>query len=277
MIIPFLHTVVRRQLRRHGVVSKSVSLGKQDVHYYESVPERPEGTLLLVHGLGTSSSTWIHIFPQLKKLRVLAPDLPGFGFSPAPPNVPTLEYYVKILEDFAAALVPGPYTLLGHSLGGWITIRYTVHHREQVNHLVLINPAGIFYQGVESLRDAFDLHSPRDTRVLLDHIWMRYPWYYRPFTPFVFEDLLRRHVPQIVRGIHEADFVNDDLARLTLPVSVIWGLGDRLISPEALRILEAKLPAKRIYTIRDSGHVPQLEAPAELMNILRKALYDSII
>lgn len=277
MLIPFLHSVVRRQLLRQGVSSRRVLLNGQSVHYFELSPEKAVGALVLVHGLGTSASTWVNVLPHIGRYRILAPDLPGFGLSPAPDAVPTIDRYVRFLEDFVDSVIEGPFALLGHSMGGWITMKYALAHRDRVQHLLLINPAGIYYQGVDKLRDAFILRSTKDTRALLDLIWVRYPWYFRPFTPFVFEDLVGRKVPEIVSSVREEDFVNADLGRMTIPVSVIWGLGDKLISPEALRILEERLPARRIYTIRDSGHVPQLQAPGELLTILHKALHESII
>ncbi len=277
MFIPFLHSVIRRQILRQGLKSRQVLLDGRLFHYYEHSPESPLGILVLVHGLGTSASTWVNIFPHLGRYHLFAPDLPGFGLSPSLNDVPTIDRFVQYLEDFVDAAVAGPFTLLGHSMGGWITMKYALAHRERINNLLLVNTAGIYYQGVDKQRDAFILRSAKDTRALLDLIWVRYPWYFRPFTPFVFEDLVKRKVPEIVSSIRESDFVNADLGRMTMPVSVIWGLGDKLISSEALRILEEKLPARRIYTIRESGHVPQLQTPAELVAILHKALYESII
>src|SRR3972149_4285977 len=274
MLIPFLHSVIRRQLIRRGIESKRILLKGQTFHYYELVPDKPSGVLILIHGLGSSASTWFNIFPHIGRYRILAPDLPGFGLSPAPNTVPTIDQYVHFVEDFVDGVVKEPFALLGHSMGGWITMKYALAHRDRVRHLLLINPAGVYYQGVDKLRDAFILRSTKDTRALLDLIWVRYPWYFRPFTPFVFEDLVSRKVPEIVSSVREEDFVNADLDRMTMPVSVIWGLGDRLIPPIALRILEEKLPARRIYTIRDSGHVPQLQAPGELLTILHKALHE---
>ncbi len=277
MLIPFLHSIVRRQLLHQGVASKQILVNGQPCHYYELSPENPAGVLILLHGLGTSASTWVNILPHIGRYRILAPDLPGFGLSAPPETVPTIDRYVSVMEDFIEATVKGPFALLGHSMGGWITIKYALAHRDRVNHLLLVNTAGIYYQGVDKLRNAFILRSTKDTRALLDLIWVQYPWYFRPFTPFVFEDLVGRKVPEIVSSVREEDFVNSDLARLTMPVSVIWGLADRLISPEALRILDERLPARQIHTIRGCGHVPQLQAPKELLAILRKALHESIV
>ena len=277
MVVPFLHTMVRRQLLRQGVQSKQLALSHGALHYYDASPPKPESTLVLVHGLGTSASTWVHILPDLARTHhVLAPDLPGFGLSAPFGGVPTLDDYVRVLEQFIDEEVPGPFVLLGHSLGGWITMKYAVAHRPLVSHLILMNTAGIYYQGVDELRNLFSLRSGRDTRDLLDRIWVKYPWYFRPFTPFIYEDLVRRKVPEIVGTVRERDFMNADLSSLTMRVSVIWGGRDRLIARETLRILEDNLPARTVSVIEESGHVPQLQAPARLLETLHAVLKGSI-
>jgi pimeloyl-ACP methyl ester carboxylesterase len=278
MIVPFLHNIVRRRLLRQGVQSKTLRLGHGVLHYYEIAPPASTTTLILVHGLGTSASTWVHVLPTLgRNMRVLAPDLPGFGLSSPLPGVPKLEDYVTSLEEFMDSLVKGSCIVLGHSMGGWITMKLALANRGRISHLVLMNTAGIYYRGVDELRELFSLHSSKDTRKLLDRIWVRYPWYFRPFTPFIYEDLVQRKVPEIVRNVQERDFMNADLARLTMKVSVIWGGRDGLIARETLQVLDEKLPARRLYMIEESGHVPQLQTPEKLLETLDAVFKESAV
>ena len=275
MIIPFIHRLVRKGLAFQGIASKHMSVAGTHVHYYEACPDRPRDTLVLVHGLGTSASTWTHVLPSLaREYHVIAPDLPGFGFSiPVDDSsVYSLDDYVSVLMQFLDKIVPAEFVLLGHSLGGWLTMKYALKRSQRINHLVLVNTAGIYYQGYEELVDLFDLRSTKDTDQLLRRIWKHYPWYFRLFTPFVFEDLVRRKVPQIVKGIKECDFVNADLPGFHMPVSVIWGKGDQLLSFETVTTLAERLPAGTIHIIENSGHVPQLEVPEEFLAIVRNIL-----
>lgn len=280
MLIPFLHQIVRKGLKRQGIASRRIPISGTSMHYYEARPDRPRETLVLIHGLGTSASTWTNILPALAaEYHLIAPDLPGFGLSVPRDNVPvrTIDGFVDVLEHFIEETVGGNFTLLGHSLGGWFTVKYALKHPQRVDHLILVNTAGIYYQGVEELVDLFDIRSTKDTNRLLDRIWKHYPWYFRLFTPFVFEDLVSRKVPEIVKAIEERDFVNADLSGLHMPVSVIWGKGDQLISPESIAILADRLPARTIHLIEESGHVPQLEAPDKFLMILRKVLADRVL
>jgi pimeloyl-ACP methyl ester carboxylesterase len=281
MLIPFLHRIVRKNLIARGIASKRVDLGSVSMHYYEAAPAHPRDTVVLVHGLGTSASTWAHILPALsEKYRVLAPDLPGFGFStPFPqPLTRPIETYANALGEFLGTILPGKsFALAGHSLGGWLTAKHALKHPRQVHHLILINTAGIYHQGAEKLVDLFDIRSTKDTNKLLDRLWMNYPWYFRLFTPFIFEDMVRRKVPDIVKGIQESDFVDSELETLHMPVSVIWGKGDALLPYETVRTLSERLQARTIHIIEQSGHVPQLEATGEFLTILEKVLDERIL
>ncbi len=280
MLIPFLHRLVRKNLISQGISSNRVSIAGTSIHYYEAGPEHPRDTLVLVHGLGTSSSTWAQVLPELgREHHVIALDLPGFGFSLPDDGFPvySINQYVAMLEEFLDKVLAGGFVLLGHSLGGWLTMKYALSHPQRVQHLILVNTAGVYYQGAETLVELFNIRSTKDTNRLLDRIWKRYPWYFRPFTPFVFEDLMRRKVPQIVRGVQESDFVNADLSRLHMPVSVIWGKGDQLLSFETVTTLGERLPARTIHLIEDSGHVPQLEAPKEFMAVVWKILKERVL
>src|SRR5262245_51283934 len=109
-----------------------------------TLEERGEGRpLALVHGVGTSRDVWRHVIePLAADARVLAPDLPGFGDSPALGPGFELE---AIADGLASALrdrVAEPYDLVGHSLGGAISVVLASRNPEDIRRLVLVAPAG---------------------------------------------------------------------------------------------------------------------------------------
>lgn len=275
MLIPLLHQIVRFRYKLLGLRSRFVSMNGCMVHYVESPHNSHQSTLFLVHGLGTSSSSWTKILPSLvSRHRVVALDLPGFGLStlPSGKGFLLLEEFDGILHDFAEKVLPHRFTLVGHSLGGWLAMRFAVKHPHNTEKLILMNTAGIFYPGVESQAESFSLHSLDDLKTLLNAMWYRYPWYFKPFAKSILKDLLRRNVSSLVQTIKEGEFMNSALSQLTMPVHVVWGDEDRLISAECVRIITQTLPDTTVEHIERCGHVPQLEKPKELKHILLKIL-----
>jgi pimeloyl-ACP methyl ester carboxylesterase len=102
---------------------------------------RGEGEpLLLAHGLGGAAANWLALAPLLLPgRRVLVPELPGHGGSAPLPAVPSLNAYA----DRLALLLDRPAAVVGHSLGGAITLRLAIRRPELVRALVLAGAAGI--------------------------------------------------------------------------------------------------------------------------------------
>jgi pimeloyl-ACP methyl ester carboxylesterase len=110
---------------------------------YVGGPEAGE-PLVLVHGLGGAAANWTLLAPELARTRrVLAVDLPGHGRSDPLPAAPNLAPYADRVaelvdrEGFAGA------DLVGHSLGGLISLRLAVRRPELVRSVVLAAAAGI--------------------------------------------------------------------------------------------------------------------------------------
>jgi pimeloyl-ACP methyl ester carboxylesterase len=96
--------------------------------------------LLLVHGLGGAAANWLALAPLLLPgRRVLVPELPGHGGSSALPAAPSLNAYA----DRLTLLLDRPTAVVGHSLGGAITLRLAIRRPELVSALVLAGAAGI--------------------------------------------------------------------------------------------------------------------------------------
>jgi 3-oxoadipate enol-lactonase len=100
--------------------------------------------LVLVHGLGGAAANWLALVPLLlPRRRLLVPELPGHGGSEPLPAAPSLNAYADrvglLMED--AGFAPAP--VVGHSLGGAISLRLAIRRPELVSALVLAGAAGI--------------------------------------------------------------------------------------------------------------------------------------
>ena len=273
--IDLLHRAMRRRYRRAGFSSRLLECGRFTLNYYECHRSDSAKTIMLVHGLGTSSSTWTHVLPKLSTTcNVIALDLPGFGLSTVNSGAGFARFHelYDALVEFIRQKSARPILLLGHSLGGWIAAKVAVNHPEMVAHLILVNNAGIFCEDTARQGSAFQVESIGDLRSLLNLIWFRYPWYFRPFYPAVLNDLRRRHVAEFVRSIQAKDFLNDELRKLAVRVSIIWGRRDNLISMKSVEIMERSIPHTTVHLLDKCGHVPQLERPKEFLNVVQRIL-----
>src|SRR5215212_6141551 len=81
--------------------------------------------VILVHGFPESSAIWDYFSEELsKEFTVIAPDLPGHGASGLPQNFSSMEDYAEAVHTMAAHTGIKSYTLIGHSMGGYITMAY---------------------------------------------------------------------------------------------------------------------------------------------------------
>ncbi|MBI3577795.1 MAG: alpha/beta hydrolase, partial [Ignavibacteriales bacterium] len=222
-----------------------------------------------------SSSTWANVFSfVIKKFHVIALDLPGFGFSTIRNGKKffSIPNHLEVLKKFIAWKELQSYILVGHSMGGWLATKHAARYPNHVERLLLVNTAGVYYPGAEQLRQIFDVKTSGDVKKLVDAMWYRYPWYFKPMRWAIRNDLRKRHVPEFVYSIETEDFLIEELHKLTMPVTFIWGVEDKLFSPETIEVVRKTVPGVDVKLIERCGHVPQLERPKALANILESVL-----
>ncbi len=97
---------------------------------------------LLLHGLGSSSVSWVQVMEGLREHGpVVAVDLPGFGRTPAGDDPLTVSGFVPFVLEVADALGWDRFTVHGNSLGGLVGAMLAADHPDRVERLVLVSPA----------------------------------------------------------------------------------------------------------------------------------------
>jgi len=113
--------------------------GQQIYAVEEGQPNRQ--VALLIHGW---SSSWYAMSPLLgllsQRFQAIAVDLPGFGKSPPLPERVTIPAYADLLADFIEEVTDGPVVLVGHSMGGMISLTMALRYPVLVERMVLIGP-----------------------------------------------------------------------------------------------------------------------------------------
>jgi pimeloyl-ACP methyl ester carboxylesterase len=98
-------------------------------------------TVILLHGGSAHAHWWDFVAPSLAdRFRLIAPDLRGHGDSEhAVPSAYAIDDHARDLEAIVTALALEPFAIVGHSLGGFIALRFTHEHAASVRSLVIVD------------------------------------------------------------------------------------------------------------------------------------------
>ena len=111
--------------------------------FYREAGSKDSPTLLLLHGFPTSSHMFRNLIPELADdFRVIAPDLPGFGFSDSPDRKQfryTFENLAKVIERFTQVIGLESYALYVFDYGAPVGFRLALAHPERVTAIVSQN------------------------------------------------------------------------------------------------------------------------------------------
>src|SRR3954454_13273107 len=100
--------------------------------------------LLLLHGIGNSAQTWAGVIEKLAAQHtVLAPDLLGHGSSDKPRGDYSIAGYANGMRELRSVLDLEQVTVVGHSLGGGIALRFSYQFPERCARLVLVGSGGL--------------------------------------------------------------------------------------------------------------------------------------
>jgi 2-hydroxy-6-oxonona-2,4-dienedioate hydrolase len=233
--------------------------------------------VVLVHGAGDQAGGWAKVAPRVaKSFTVVAVDLAGHGESaPAAGPLP----FATLLAGFDGAmkaLPQGKVTLVGNSLGAWVATVWAKEHPERVQHLVLVN-------GGPLLGDRPDLTLQPKNRADADRTLAALRDPSAPMVPdFVVDDIIRvsnegpiARLAADAKGM-EAYLLDGKLSGFDVPVDLLWGASDELVSVDYARRLAAQLPAARLTAIDRCGHAPQVECADRFTEALLKVLKDPL-
>ena len=188
-------------------------------------------------------------------------DLPGFGSSPAPTVVGGARHYAELLAPVLGQLSDGPLVLVGHSFGGTVAAVVGADHPELVASLVLT--------GAPLLRRGQVRRSPRAYRLLrwlhghglltearMERARQRYGSADYRNARGVMRDVL-------VAAVNES--FEDELARITMPVAMLWGREDREVPLAVAERARGLLSVQVSLALLDGvGHMVPTSAPGDL-------------
>jgi pimeloyl-ACP methyl ester carboxylesterase/mannose-6-phosphate isomerase-like protein (cupin superfamily) len=243
-------------------------LGEVPVTFTEYGSGRP--VLLLHGGAGPFSVTgFAALLSSSEPAHVIVPVHPGFDGTPRPDQLSSVASLGAVYAQLLRELGLSDVCVIGNSIGGWIAAELALAESAapdcRVSSVVLVNAAGL--QIAEA--PAADFFS-----LTMDQVFdLSY------FNPDAFRidlatlpderkaAMAANRAALLAYGGHAtADpSLLGRLPAITIPVLVVWGSADRMIPPEHGRAYASAIPGAQLRLIEHAGHLPQLEAPAELL------------
>ena len=243
----------------------------------------PSPALVLLHGFPFDHTLWTAQLAELgDSVRVLAPDLPGFGTSAALRGAATMDSLARAVLGWADGLGLDRFVLAGHSMGGYVALALARLAPTRLRGLALVstrsgadNPAAqegraqlaaaITERGLQAAVDAMlpKLLGPEADRA-------------QPALRERVADLMLRQPPggsaEMLRAMAARPDSTPLLPRLPGPVLVLHGAGDATIPPSEATAMAAAIPHATLVLIPGVGHLPMLETPAAVNSALRALL-----
>ncbi len=241
--------------------------------------------LVMLHGHGGGAAVFAQNFDALSSAyTVYAVDLLGWGRSDRPAFTgQTAEeaqaWWVDSLDAWRQTMGLEQFTLLGHSMGGFVAASYALEHQEHLSHLILVDAGGMSrpvhpFNGIyynlppqrlvrlagplgpallRAARGAEATQNPYPPDALMGY------YYQLSAAPGSGDMAFRK-----LLGLNEwALPLLDEIERLQLPTTLIWGEEDTLTTPDNAVRAHELLPASELILIPGAGHAPYDSFPEQ--------------
>lgn len=238
-----------------GVNGSMIDVRGDWIHLFEGGEGEP---LVVLHGAG-GGSDWLPYHELLaQEFHVYAPEHPGFGRSPLPDWVDTVEDLVYFYLDFLDTLGLERVHLLGQSIGGWIAAEIALRNSDRLRKLVLSAAAGLYVEG-HPVADIFAIAPEK-----MPEFTYSDPGIAGSLPP-PDPDLMIRNRAMTARLAWNPRFEDPKLPvrlhRVSVPALVMWGDSDRIIPIEHGRQYERLIPNANLEVIPNAGHAVYAEQP----------------
>ena len=263
-----------------------VEVDGRQVHVVRSGSGEP---LVLLHGFGSSAYSWRRVAAALADdYRLIAIDLNGHGFTERARGAEayTVAGQLSLILGVMDRLGVERAHLAGHSYGGALAANLAWRHPERVRSLTLVNSALPSYPWTR--RNVAAAIPP------LVYLYVRAKAISRDSVRAGLERSFAddgQITPEMVDAYHERVRIEGvsrafrgltrptdeprelpDLARLEVPVLMVWGDQDKLTQLEIAREVADILPDAELVVLDSVGHIPLEESPDELAELMRRFL-----
>ena len=228
---------------------------------------------------GEAGPSWNAFHDALAQhYHVLAPSHPGYGASTGGDKLDDIHDAIYFYLDLLDALDLRQLALIGHGLGGMFAAELAAVQPSRFSHLVLVDPFGLWLPEVPTL-DYFVLPPAELARALYHdasspaaQATAKAPEGQEALVAYMLEraqamaSAARYLWPIPDRGVSKR------LHRVAAPTLVIWGESDRVVPPAYGPEWARRIRGSRLVIRQDSGHLPHVEHPAALADLIEAFL-----
>ena len=255
-------------------IAHSINAGGIMTNYHDQGGGAP---VLLIHGSGPGVSAWANwrlTIPALaQKLRVIAPDMAGFGFSERKPDaVYNMDNWVGQAVGLMDALELEQASVVGNSFGGALALALAIRYPERVNKLVLMGSVGVPFEitdgldkvwgyepSLENMKGLLDIFA-HDRKLVTDELAeLRYQASIRPGFQESFSSMFpaprQRWVDAMASPL-------EDIRALPHHTLVIHGRDDKVIPLQNAYDLVGLIDHSELHVFGQCGHWTQIEHAA---------------
>ena len=248
---------------------------------YQTIGNR--SPLVLLHAFPLSSKMWKEeIRGFSNSVRVIAPDLPGFGGSVNEKASSIAEMAKAVAALLDHLKIPGPVFMAGLSMGGYVAFEFLRQFPDRVRGL------GLF--STRALPDTLETREKRfkGIEAIQAH---GLPAYAKKMIENLLGETTRKTKPEVVREVMNMILANPPegplnalkamadrrdstelLASIRFPVVIAAGEEDTVVKPEDAQLLQSEIPGSRLRLVPKCGHLINLEQPAAFQEILASLL-----
>jgi pimeloyl-ACP methyl ester carboxylesterase len=252
--------------------------------------------ILLIHGIGDNSSTWDTVQTKLaQRFTVIAPDLLGHGKSDKPRADYSVAAYANGMRDLLAVLNIDRVTLVGHSLGGGVTMQFAYQYPQLVERIVLVGTGGVTKDVHFALRFAsLPVGSEALALLRLPGALQALQLTGRIIGTALGSISFARDLPDVLRVLSElpeptasaafsrtlravVDWRGQVVTMLdrcylttSVPVQLIWGDQDSIIPVSHARMAHSAMPGSQLEIFDRSGHFPFHDDPDRFVKVVER-------
>jgi pimeloyl-ACP methyl ester carboxylesterase len=241
--------------------------------------------VVLVHGQGGSWRWWLRVMPAMAvDARVIALDLAGFGESDPVVDGDVFDEQVKTVVGLLDHLGFARAIVVGHSMGGLVSLRVACDHPDRLRGLALVDAGGgnIGPRRLALIVVAFRIFNVLFARRWVAHLITRNRWLRAALlalavadprsvsTALAVEIIPRMASPGFTSSLEAAAKAVRQMTPedVSCPSLVVWGARDRILPVSSGRKLALRIPDARFVPLNGVGHCPMVEAPDRLSRLL---------